>query len=89
MTRNRAIAIAVGAVVTLAVFVGAMGLIVLGGFFSEKDVLILASLALAPVALVSVMAGYAVWWLVLFLLALFLPDGSEGSAMSDGSSTRK
>lgn len=66
-----------------------MGLIVLGGFFSEKDVLILASLALAPVALVSVMAGYAVWWLVLFLLALFLPDGSEGSAMSDGSSTRK
>lgn len=75
--------------VTLAVLVGAMGLIVLGGFFSEKDVLLFASLALAPVALVSVMAGYAVWWLVLFLLSLFFPDDNESSAMSGGSSTPK
>jgi hypothetical protein len=78
---------AVGAAVTLAVFVGAMGLIIFGGYFVEKEVLVLASLALAPVALISVMAGYSAWWLILFLLALFFPDGSESSAVSDGPAT--
>lgn len=77
----------VGAAVTLAVLVGAMGLIIFGGHFAEKEVLLFASLALAPVALISVMAGYAVWWLILFLLALFFPDGSEPSAVSDGPET--
>ncbi len=78
---------AVGAAVTLAVFVGAMGLVIFGGYFAEKKVLVFASLALSPVALISVMAGYAAWWLILFLLALFLPDGSGPSAVSDGPAT--
>ena len=29
--------------------------------------------ALAPVIMLAVMVGYAVWWLVLFVLSLFLP----------------
>lgn len=77
----------VGAAVTLAVFAGAMGLLLFGGYFAEKEVLIFTSIALAPVALISVMAGYAAWWLVLFLLALFLPDRDED--VRDGPSTRE
>jgi len=55
--------------------------LVFGGYFAGSELLIFASIALAPVAMCAVMAGYAVWWLVLFLLTLAgrdrdLPDGS-------------
>ena len=76
MSRTRVIALAVGGIVTLAVFVLAMVALIFGGFFSEREMLFYVSLALAPVAMVSVMVGYAVWWLVVFLLTLFLPNRS-------------
>jgi uncharacterized BrkB/YihY/UPF0761 family membrane protein len=76
MTRTRLIALAVGAVATLAVFVLAMTAMIFGGYFSEKELLIYVSISLGPVAMVSVMVGYAVWWLVVFLLTLFLPSRS-------------
>lgn len=63
-----------GAVVTFAVFALCMFLLIYGDYFAERDRLVLVSIALGPVAMVSVMVGYAVWWAVLFLLTLLLPD---------------
>jgi hypothetical protein len=74
MERRRAIALTAGGIVTLITFVAAMWLIGFGGMFPDKDPLILLSVALAPIAMLSVMMGYAVWWLVLFLLTLFGSD---------------
>jgi len=81
MKMRRNIALFAGAVTALAVFSLAMWVLVFGGYFAGSELLIFASIALAPVAMCAVMAGYAVWWLVLFLLTLAgrgrdLPDGS-------------
>jgi uncharacterized membrane protein len=51
-----------------------MGLLIFGGYFAERHVIVYASIALGPVAAVSVMVGYAVWWLVLFFLSLISSD---------------
>ena len=74
MERRRAIALFVGGIVTLAVFIVTMWLLAFGGLFPGKDRLIVLSVALGPVAMLSVMIGYAVWWLVIFLLTFFSSD---------------
>jgi uncharacterized BrkB/YihY/UPF0761 family membrane protein len=74
MTRRRNIALVAGAIATLAVFLGGMALIILGGFLPDNQVIFFASIALAPMAMLSVMVGYCVWWLVLFVLSLILPN---------------
>ena len=74
MGPRRIIALTAGAVVTLITFVVIMGLLLFGGMVAEDRVIFYASLALGPVAMFAVMAGYAVWWMILFLLSLFLPD---------------
>ncbi len=74
MTRRRNIALIAGTIATLAAFSAGMGMLILGGLFAQHEIIIYASIALGPVAMVSVMVGYAVWWLVLFLLSLFLSD---------------
>jgi hypothetical protein len=61
-------------VVTFAVFALCMFLLIFGDYFAGRDRLVLVSIALGPVAMVSVMVGYAVWWAVLFLLTLLLPE---------------
>ncbi len=68
------IALTAGAITTVAVFIAAMVLLAFGGYFAEHEILIYISIALGPVAMVSVMAGYAVWWLVLFVATLLLPN---------------
>lgn len=73
MTPRAIVALTAGAVTTVVVFVVAMALLIFGGYFAAHERLIYVSIALAPVLMISVMAGYAVWWLVLFLLTLFLP----------------
>jgi uncharacterized BrkB/YihY/UPF0761 family membrane protein len=73
MTSRQAIALTAGAVTTVVVFILAMALLFFGGIFAERERLIYVSIALGPVAMFAVMVGYAVWWLVLFLLSLFLP----------------
>ena len=83
MTRTRIIALTAGAITTLIVFVAAMWLLVFGGLFPEKHRLILVSIALGPVAMVSVMVGYAVWWLVMFVLSLFSPTGQSSREYGD------
>ncbi len=71
MNQRRTIALACGAVVTMAVFAVAMGLLCFGAILPDEDRIILVSIALGPVAMISVMIGYGVWWGVLFLLTLF------------------
>lgn len=71
MTRTRTIALIAGAIATLAVFLLAMALLIFGGYLSQREILVHVSIALGPVAVVSVMVGYAVWWLVVFLISLF------------------
>jgi hypothetical protein len=77
MTRTRTIALISGGLVTVAVFVAAMWLLIFGGYFSEKEVLVHVSIALGPLAVVSVMVGYAVWWLVVFVMSLLAPEAAR------------
>lgn len=74
MSTRRWIALIAGAVVTFVVFGLCMVLLIFGDYFAERDRLVLVSIALGPVAMISVMVGYAVWWGVLFLLTLLLPE---------------
>ena len=67
------IALTAGAVTTVVVFILAMALLFFGGYFADHERLVFVSIALGPVAMFAVMVGYAVWWLVLFVLSLFLP----------------
>ncbi len=53
-------------------------LLVFGGYYSGNELIVFVSLALAPVLMAAVMLGYAVWWLVLFLLSLILPSYTNG-----------
>jgi hypothetical protein len=50
-----------------------MWLLAFGGYFSDTEVMIFVSIGLGPVAMLAVIAGYAVWWLLVFLLSLFGP----------------
>lgn len=49
-------------------------MLIFGGYVAEHQVIVYASIALGPVAAVSVMLGYAVWWMVLFVLSLILSN---------------
>lgn len=81
MTRRRNIALIAGAATAMAVFLLAMWLLVFGGYYAGSQLLIFVSIAIAPVAMGAVIAGYAVWWLVLFLMTLV---GGNGD-LHDGS----
>ncbi|MFH0821435.1 MAG: hypothetical protein V2B18_01700 [Pseudomonadota bacterium] len=71
MRQRRAIALTFSAVVTLTLFATAMTWLIFGEIPTKTDRLVVASVALGPVAMICTMLGYAVWWLVLFLLCLF------------------
>jgi len=68
---RRNIPLAVGGLTALAVFVSAMWLLAFGGYFSDAEIMIFVSIGLGPVALLAVIAGFAVWWLLVFLVSLF------------------
>ncbi len=74
MSPRRIISLVFGGAATLATMVVALWLLVYGGLYQGGERIIFVSIALAPVVLASVMVGYGVWWGVLFLLTLFLPD---------------
>lgn len=80
MTGRQIIALAAGAITTVIAFVVAMALLIFGGYYTGNELLVFVSIALAPVLMVAVMVGYAVWWLVMFLLSLFLPDLRSGDS---------
>jgi hypothetical protein len=78
MTGRQIIALAAGTITMVVAFVAAMALLIFGGYHSGNDLIVFVSICLAPVLLVAVMAGYAVWWLVMFLLSLISPDHRSG-----------
>jgi hypothetical protein len=78
MTGRQIIALAAGGITTVIAFVAIMALLIFGGYYAGNELLVYVSIALAPVLLVAVMVGYAVWWLVMLLLSLFLPDLRSG-----------
>ncbi len=71
MSNREKIALLCGGIVTAGVFLGAFVLLLSGDSVAQWNKLFYASIALAPVAMVAVMMGYAVWWLAMFLLTLF------------------
>jgi hypothetical protein len=81
MGPRRIIALTAGAVVTVITFIVIMGLLIFGGIIAEDRIILCASFALGPVAMFSVMLGYAVWWMILFLLSLFLPEETHNNGI--------
>ena len=87
MEARRTIALTVCTLVIIVSFAAIMGLIVFGGMVEQKKVLIYASIALGPVAMIAVMMGYAAWWLTMFFLSLFSsnePKPGETQDIRDG-----
>ncbi len=80
MSLRRTIALAIGAMVTLATFVALLAYIVHVVVVPEIDRLIVVSVALGPAAMISVMVGYGAWWMALFLLTLFSSEESRQDA---------
>jgi hypothetical protein len=78
MTNRQIIALAAGAVTMVIAFAAAMALLIFGGYYAGNELIVFVSIALAPVLMVAVIVGYAVWWFVTFLLSLFLPDDRSG-----------
>lgn len=74
MTRNRIIAMSSGGIITVATFVAGLWLMIYGNMFPDSDLIFLVSMALSPLAVVSVIAGFLVWWIFLFLLTLIWND---------------
>jgi hypothetical protein len=74
MTRNRIIAISSGGIITVATFVAGLWLMIYGNMFPDSDLIFLVSMAISPLAVVSVIAGFLVWWIFLFLLTLIWND---------------
>lgn len=71
MERRRLISLVVGGIVTIVVFIVGMWVIAFGGLLPANDRLIMTSVALAPMAMISVCVGYAAWWATMFFLTLF------------------
>ncbi|MBI5569863.1 MAG: hypothetical protein HY914_07960 [Desulfomonile tiedjei] len=74
MTPRRIIATAAGALATVVSFSAGLALLIFGNVISSAHLLVTISVALAPLILCAFMVGYAVWWLVLFILTLVLPE---------------
>jgi hypothetical protein len=69
----------VGGITALVVFAGALWLAVFGGIIQTDHKILFVSIALGPIAVVAVIAGYLVWWMALFLLTLILPRAHDTS----------
>jgi hypothetical protein len=78
MTNRQIIALVAGTITMVTAFVAAMALLIFGGYYAGNELIVFVSVALAPVLMVAVIVGYAVWWFVTFLLSLFLPDDRGG-----------
>lgn len=70
MTRTQIVALTAGALTALLVLGAALWLMIFGDVFPEKERLVMVFVALGPLAMCAVMAGYALWWLVMFMLTL-------------------
>lgn len=77
MDLKRIISLVLGGAATLATMAGCLAMLLFGRDYQAHERLIVGSIALAPVALISAMAGYAVWWAVMLLISLFSPDNEK------------
>ncbi len=77
MSRNRLISIAIGGLVTIVTFVAGLWIIVFGAMFPQSDLIFVISLAISPLAVVAVVAGFLVWWICLFFLTLIFGDSDS------------
>jgi high-affinity Fe2+/Pb2+ permease len=77
MKRRRLIAMLIGGAVSGVFFTAGMLLMVYGGEYSTGRRIVFISIGIGPLAAVSVMVGYAVWWPALFLMSLFAGDSSK------------
>jgi hypothetical protein len=73
MDRRRIISLVFGGVATLVTLVVALAMLVYRGYYHDHERIFIVSVALGPVAMVSVMVGYGVWWAVMFLMSLLGP----------------
>ncbi|MDQ7783457.1 MAG: hypothetical protein RDU20_11285 [Desulfomonilaceae bacterium] len=83
MTITQTIALIAGALTAAVALCGALWLLIFGGLFPDEERLIFVSIALGPVIMFAVMAGYAVWWFVMFVLSLVLPREESAERPQD------
>jgi hypothetical protein len=85
MSRNKIISIVVGAIVAIATFVALLWLMIFGDMIPKSDLIFMVSLAISPLAVISVIAGFLVWWVCLFLLSLLWndPGGPAGNGTDE------
>jgi len=77
MSRKWIIAFTSGTITTIAVFAGGLWLLISRSDLVGGELLFHVSVALAPLAMASVMVGFSVWWMIMFLLSLFSSERNE------------
>jgi hypothetical protein len=77
MTRNWIIAFTLGTITTSVAFVGGIWLLISRSDLTGGKLLFYVSVAIAPLAMVAVMVGFGVWWMIMFLLTLFASERNE------------
>ena len=80
MSRNRAISLFLGGIVAAATFATGLWMMIFGSLFPQSDLIFVVSLAISPLAVVAVVAGFLVWWICLFLLTLIWSDSTNDSS---------
>ncbi len=77
MSRKWIIAFTSGTITTIGVFAGGLWLLISRSDLVAGELLFHVSVALAPLAMASVMVGFSVWWMIMFLLSLFSSERNE------------
>jgi hypothetical protein len=86
MSRKWIVAVIFGIITTTAVLAGGIWALISRPGLTGGQILFHVSVAFAPLAMVSVMVGFGVWWMIMFLLTLF---SSEQDGRSTGKEPRK
>lgn len=63
--------------VAAATFATGLWMMIFGSLFPQSDLIFVVSLAISPLAVVAVVAGFLVWWISLFLLTLIWSDSTN------------
>lgn len=66
-----------GSIATVSTFIAGLWLIIYGAMLPDSDIIFAVSLAISPLAVISVVAGFLVWWIFLFLLTLIWDDSQK------------
>lgn len=80
MSRNRIISLCLGGIVAVVTFATGLWMMIFGALFPQSDLIFVVSLAISPLAVVAVVAGFLVWWICLFLLTLLWSESVHDSS---------